>query len=1064
VTGCQFSSGSIVLLGASKFFTEPTAVRFLAAEDGEAERTWRPRSFPNPKRIRLSIRRICYFLRQVSLLQLWGDWLFERTSYRRSHVTVLRRGGIGEMKDQISLHFDDVTSPVLNRLELEAVDADGVTRRAVSVRDALAHPETPSFRWARGTKVLCLALVRLRLCLGQPKGCLLLSGSVSSAAATFDNLVHKADGMMWLGEMLSTSEGARARLLRWFARQNSQFNNKQRPVRVFAGRGAGALASEDVLILVSGRPAGDAEMKELEAKLAEELGEPSSLESAIERTGTLPAISSLFAGREEELERIGTALGEGCRIFQIIGPGGRGKTALAKRWVDELGKAAIGEFRRIFLWSFYRQGFTSHSVQPLWAFRQALAQALNVVLPATASATEMANLLFEGFMCKPTVLVLDGMEALLHGQGEQAGRLRDDVLPLLLRSIGGAESGFCLLTSRMPVANLEEMPAAQQQTLAPLSREDTRKLLRMYGVTGLPQDLEAAVEFTEGHPLLIRLLASRLARRQTDAHLELGRLLQELREVSYWRDRWTEGDTGMKRMLRSYARQLAGTPELALLHLSAVFDRTPDEGAMLVLLRNLRELGGSFLGWESLSLKRWQEAAANLRRYGLAHEDAEEGSLALEMHPLINGFFSSEFQQKDRQAYRAANRLLYEHFCAAPEKQLPDTLEEMEPLFRAIYHGCQAGLYQRAFDEVAWERLSRGYDVYILSQLGGYQEILALMSCFCKKEWSFPANSDLSPATKGCVLQAVSHSKRVEEKLDEAIDLMRRSANWLAKGGDLVLFSVACCHTVRMATARGRLRLGFLMCARLQFMGMRHPEFLKRIPETPLERDLGAFGLSNLAYFLLITGRMKESAALLQKALSLVRIDYPTLMMLPGLAAPFHAHCLIETGQNALLLEAIEAGELEFNIRKYEFNNSAALTKGRAWTEQAIQADCPPDAAHRAKTIAVLDEAVQQAQNFGRWLLLADALLARARWLAHFGGEDEFRRDLNQGREISVEHGFALHLADLALLEAEYALQRKEPARATKALREAARLVRKHGYRLRYATVSKLEKTWKQLS
>jgi tetratricopeptide (TPR) repeat protein len=893
------------------------------------------------------------------------------------------------MKDQISLFFSELASPVLDRTKLEAVDPDGIERRAVSIRDGLAHPEVASFHWARGIKVFCLALVRLRLCRGQPKGCLLLSGYASSAAATLDNLVHKADGMVWLGAMLSTRESPRDRILRWFVRQNSQFNNKHGPVRVFAGRGADALASEDVQILIAGAPASDAELKELEAKLARELGEPAWSESDSEKVGSLPATSSLFAGREEELGRLDGALDEGCRIFQIVGPGGRGKTALARKWTDELAGRAPGEFRRIVRWSFYRQGFTSHSVQPLWAFRQALAQAFHIVLPAAASATEMANLLFEGFMRKPTVLLLDGMEALLHGQGEQAGRLRDDVLPLLLRSISSAESGFCLLTSRMLVANLKEMPAVQQQTLAPLSREDTRKLLRMYGVTGLPQDLEAAVEFTEGHPLLIRLLASRLARRETDAHLELGRLLQELREVSHWRDRWTEGDTGMKRMLRSYARQLAGTPELALLHLSAVFDRTPDEGAMLVLLTKLRALGGSLLGWESLSLERWQEAAENLRRYGLAHEDAEEGSLVLEMHPLINGFFSSEFQRKDRQAYRTANRLLYEHFCAAPEKRLPDTLEEMEPLFRAIYHGCQGGLHQRAFDEVAWERLSRRYDAYILTELGAYQEVLALMSCFCKGEWSFPADSDLSANNKGMVLQAVSHAKRVEEKLDEAIDLMRRSANWLAKGGDLLLFSTACFHTVRMATARGRLRLGLLMCARLQFMGMRHPKFLKRTPDTPLERDLGAFGLSNLAYFLLITGRRKESAALLEKALSLVRVDYPALKMLPGLAAPFHAHCLIETGQNALLLEAIEAGELEFNIRKYEFNNSAALAKGRAWTEQAIQADRQPDFAHRAKTIAVLDEAVQQAQNFGRWLLLADALLARARWLAHFGSEDE---------------------------------------------------------------------------
>lgn len=160
----------------------------------------------------------------------------------------------------------------------------------------------------------------------------------------------------------------------------------------------------------------------------------------------------------------------------------------------------------------------------------------------------------------------------------------------------------------------------------------------------------------------------------------------------------------------------------------------------------------------------------------------------------------------------------------------------------------------------------------------------------------------------------------------------------------------------------------------------------------------------------------------------------PAAVMLPGVSAPFHSSWLIETGQNAVLREAIEAGQLEFSIRKYEFNNSAALVKGRAWTEQAMQAGQMPDAAHRSKTVATLDEAVQQAQNFGRWILLADALCARARWLAFFGSDEDFRHDLNQCREIAREHGFVLHQADLALLETQSALRRKERARAAKSL------------------------------
>lgn len=56
-------------------------------------------------------------------------------------------------------------------------------------------------------------------------------------------------------------------------------------------------------------------------------------------------------------------------------------------------------------------------MQPLWAFRQALADALGVTLPAAASAREMVSSLMKGFVQEPTALLLDGMEALAHGPG-----------------------------------------------------------------------------------------------------------------------------------------------------------------------------------------------------------------------------------------------------------------------------------------------------------------------------------------------------------------------------------------------------------------------------------------------------------------------------------------------------------------------------------------------------------------------------------------------------------------------------------------------------------------------
>lgn len=168
--------------------------------------------------------------------------------------------------------------------------------------------------------------------------------------------MHKATGMVWLRDVLSTAgtQDARSRLHAWFARQNSQSNNKQRPIRVFAGKGAQSLAAADVLVWIGDGLADEEQVAAVERALAKELGEEPWTKSAVTRSGTLPVTGSVVVGREAELEQIDAARAEGCRVFQIIGPGGRGKTALANVWADALEKT--GEMRRIFCGLFIGRG------------------------------------------------------------------------------------------------------------------------------------------------------------------------------------------------------------------------------------------------------------------------------------------------------------------------------------------------------------------------------------------------------------------------------------------------------------------------------------------------------------------------------------------------------------------------------------------------------------------------------------------------------------------------------------------------------------------------------------
>ena len=50
--------------------------------------------------------------------------------------------------------------------------------------------------------------------------------------------------------------------------------------------------------------------------------------------------------------------------------------------------------------------------------------------------------------------------------------------------------------------------------------------------------------------------------------------------------------------------------------------------------------------------------------------------------------------------------------------EMPDTLEEMQPLFEQVYHGCKAELYDEVFDNVYWNKIRRGDEFYLTAKLG----------------------------------------------------------------------------------------------------------------------------------------------------------------------------------------------------------------------------------------------------------------------------------------------------------------------------------------------------------
>ena len=108
-------------------------------------------------------------------------------------------------------------------------------------------------------------------------------------------------------------------------------------------------------------------------------------------------------------------------------------------------------------------------------------------------------------------------------------------------------------------------------------------------------------------------------------------------------------------------------------------------------------------------------------------DDAAGGPGELAAHPLIRARFGE--LARNVPEYPEANRRLFEFFANGEHQ--PDTAAALAPLFRAVVHGCRAGLFHRAFRDVYLACIMRGSDqLYAITQLGLLGPVLTCLSEF----------------------------------------------------------------------------------------------------------------------------------------------------------------------------------------------------------------------------------------------------------------------------------------------------------------------------------------------
>src|SRR5271166_1344016 len=445
----------------------------------------------------------------------------------------------------------------------------------------------------------------------------------------------------------------------------------------------------------------------------------------------LPVTGSDVFGREEDIAFLdGAWANQQVNVVTIVAWAGVGKSTLVNHW---LGRMAVEHYRSaelVFGWSFYRQG-CSRGASSADEFLDAALTWFGDPDPRIGTEWEKGERLAKLIAHRRTLLILDGLEPLQNPPGPQEGRVREPALQALLRELAAFNTGLCVITTRLPVADIadHESTSALRRDLEQLSSEAGAKLLRALGVKGDEEKLRSASDEFSGHCLALTLLGSYL----TDAYNGDIRCREE---VSKRLAHDVRQGVHARKVMESYQTWLGEGPELSVLRMLGLFDRSVDEKALGTLLKP-PAIGGLTESLTDLSPTEWRTVLARLRRARLLAGEDPQNRGHLDTHPLVREYYGGQLRSQ-RTAWNECNRRLFSYYrTLAP--QLPDSFREMEPLFLAVICGCNAGLLHEALHEVYIPRIQRGDAFFAAKVLGARGALLSVLVHFFEHgRWDAP--------------------------------------------------------------------------------------------------------------------------------------------------------------------------------------------------------------------------------------------------------------------------------------------------------------------------------------
>ncbi|MEM6838763.1 MAG: ATP-binding protein [Cyanobacteria bacterium P01_C01_bin.120] len=814
------------------------------------------------------------------------------------------------------------------------------------------------------------------------------------------------------------------------------------------------------------------QIEECEAKIAE-LSKPVTSQGTqssgpIVSIAHLPPAVSHFVGRGQELKRLNQAWDDpDIPLISLVAFGGVGKSSLVAAWLERLRRDKWRGAQYVLGHSFYSQGSRDEAQVSAEGFINEALQFFGDPNPEEGSAWDKGERLAQLIRRTRTLLILDGLEPLQWGAASvEVGRIKDQGLAALVRELAADNPGLCVITTRQAVADI---PAAAKIDLEALSDQAGAALLQALGVQGLQPELEAASRQVKGHGLALRLLGTYLTRVYRGDVRRIG-------EVDLARVDQRLGSHAFK-LVEKYERWLGDGIELAILRLLGLFDR-PAEVDCLAAVCVTPVIPGLTEALVGLSVEDCEWAVSNLIEYGLLSADslADEGNQqainsqfsilnSLDAHPLIREYFATQLDSQYPDAAKEAHRRLYEHLKqAAPE--LPETLQEMMPLYHAMSHGGKAEIYQKAWEDVFEALIQRNEEKFSVRKLGSMGTDLAALRYLFEVPFSIPKEALTKPA-QARVLNDASFRLRALGRLTEAAQPMQTGLESEAARNDWKNAAITASNLSELYLTLGDVAAAVRVGEQAVELGDRSGDSFQRMAR----RIKVADALHQAA-------RLQASQMAFHEAEALQAERQPQYPLLYSVAGFLYCDLLLERG----LLEPGEAGsggESSWLARCREVRDRAEklfewrspsdsvfdigldhLTMGKTYLLEATLRQKIPAASIPAEDLTALlqqathylNQSVSLLRQAGQQQYLPLGLLARAQvWRVQSGVTsgvtaaeclERAHRDLTEVEQIAGRSKMLTHQIEAALERCRLALTVDGQAQARAKLDEAKALVK----------------------